>query len=308
MSESSVAKRGLPIRVKMRHGAHFVDELSRRSESPVGKLLPLSSIQPNVDQPRSDPGDLSDLIASVREKGVLEPILVRAILQDPQAVDLRDGGTAGRGVAPANETKPFQIVAGERRYRAALAAGLFEIPAIELDVTPDEALEITLIENLQRKDLNPFEEAEGYRALAQFHGYTQEQIAKATGRSRSLVAESLTLLSIPKELREKALTLGIGSKSALLEVAKLGDPKAMAGLIEKAAQQRMSRDDLRKEATRAGAKRTRGNPRAKPYTFRFRSADRSFALQLNFRQSTVDREDLIRALEQILTEIRTSNS
>jgi len=304
VSESGVAKRGLPIRVKMRHGAHFVDELSRRNETPVGKLLPLSSIQPNVHQPRTDPGDLSDLIASVRDKGVLEPILVRAVQDEPGTSDVPrargdDGGEPVGG-------RWFEIVAGERRYRAALAAGLFEIPAIELEVTPDEALEITLIENLQRKDLNSFEEAEGYRALAQLHGYTQEQIAKATGRSRSLIAESLALLSIPKELRERALSLGIGSKSALLEIAKLGDPRAMAALIEKAAQHRMSRDDLRKEL-KSGSKGSRGGQRAKPYSFRFRSPDRSFALQLNFRQSTVDRDDLIRALEQILAEIRSTS-
>jgi ParB family chromosome partitioning protein len=290
----------------MRHGAHFVDELSRRNESPVGKLLPLSSVQPNAEQPRTDPGDLSDLIASIREKGVLEPILVRSI-------ELASHGEAGgaddepsSGAGASGGTKAFQIIAGERRYRAALAAGLFEIPAIELDVTPDEALEITLIENLQRKDLNAFEEAEGYRALAQIHGYTQEQIAKATGRSRSLVAESLSLLSIPRELREKALSLGIGSKSALLEIAKLGDAKAMAALIDKAAQQRLSRDDLRKES-KSGARGSRAKQRAKPYSFRFRSPDRSFALQLNFRQSTVDRDDLIRALEQILAEIRNAS-
>jgi ParB family chromosome partitioning protein len=289
----------------MRHGAHFVDELSRRHDTPVGKMLPLSSIQPNADQPRTDIGDLADLINSVRDKGVLEPILVRAI--GPRD---GDGGEVGpnAGIAAGAPARAFEIVAGERRYRAALAAGLFEIPAIELDVTPEEALEITLIENLQRKDLNPFEEAEGFRALAQLHGYTQEQIAKATGRSRSLVAESLTLLAVPKELRERALALGVSSKSALLEVAKIGDPKLMAGLLEKAARQGLNRDDLRKEARGGGGGKsgTGRSARSKPYTFRFRSPDKSFNLQLNFRQSTVDRDDLIRALEAILNEIRSS--
>jgi ParB family chromosome partitioning protein len=305
VSDAGVAKRGLPLRVKMRHGAHFVDELSRRHDTPVGKMLPLSSIQPNADQPRTDIGDLADLISSVRDKGVLEPILVRAIRSREG-----DEGDAGLGaeIAAGAPARAFEIVAGERRYRAALAAGLFEIPAIELDVTPEEALEITLIENLQRKDLNPFEEAEGFRALAQLHGYTQEQIAKATGRSRSLVAESLTLLAVPKELRERALALGVSSKSALLEVAKIGDPKLMAGLLEKAARQGLNRDDLRKETRGTGGGKSGAgrSTRSKPYTFRFRSPDKSFNLQLNFRQSTVDRDDLIRALEAILNEIRSS--
>ena len=289
----------------MRHGAHFVDELSRRHETPVGKLLPLSSIQPNADQPRSDVGDLADLIASVRDKGVLEPILVRPLGGASEEAPEASGGQATlTGVASAT-ARMYEIVAGERRYRAALAAGLFEIPAIELDVTPEEALEITLIENLQRKDLNPFEEAEGYRALSQLHGYTQEQIAKATGRSRSLVAESLSLLNVPKELRELALARGITSKSALLEIAKVSDPKQMAALLEKAARQGLSRDDLRKE-TRSTGKSGGRSERTKPFTFKFRSPDRSFNLQLAFRQSTVDRDDLIRALEQILSEIRSS--
>jgi ParB family chromosome partitioning protein len=285
----------------MRHGAHFVDELSRRHDAPVGKLLPLSSIQPNPDQPRTDPGDLADLVASIRDKGVLEPILVRAT-----------GGSASAADEPPEESlgsgghRTFQIIAGERRYRAALAAGLFEIPAIELDVSPEEALEITLIENLQRRDLNAFEEAEGFRALAELHDYTQEQIAKSTGRSRSAIAESLALLAIPKEIREKALALGVGAKSALLEIAKLDDPKLMGSLLDKAARQGLSRDDLRRQSRQVAKGPVRGAGRSKPYVFKFRSADRSFNLQLNFRQSTVDRDDLIRALEQILNEIRSA--
>ena len=301
MSEAGVAKRGLPLRVKMRHGAHFVDELSHRHDAPVGKLLPLSSIQPNPDQPRTDPGDLSDLVASIRDKGVLEPILVRSLGRGD--VVESDLGSAGESTGH----RAFQIIAGERRYRAALAAGLFEIPAIELDVSAEEALEITLIENLQRRDLNAFEEAEGFRALADLHDYTQEQIAKATGKSRSAVAESLSLLAIPKEIREKALALGVGAKSALLEIAKLGDAKQMGTLLDRAARHGLSRDDLRKQSRQAAKGATRGGGRSKPYVFKFRSQDRSFNLQLNFRQSTVDRDDLIRALEQILSEIRSAN-
>ena len=299
MSEAGVAKRGLPLRVKMRHGAHFVDELSRRHDAPVGKLLPLSSIQPNPDQPRTDPGDLSDLVASIRDKGVLEPILVRAVGVSGEV----ESDPGGEGATH----RSFQIIAGERRYRAALAAGLFEIPAIELDVSAEEALEITLIENLQRRDLNAFEEAEGFRALADLHDYTQEQIAKATGKSRSAIAESLSLLAIPKEIREKALALGVGAKSALLEIAKLGDAKQMGTLLDRAARHGLSRDDLRKQSRQAAKGSARGGGRSKQYVFKFRSQDRSFNLQLNFRQSTVDRDDLIRALEQILSEIRNAN-
>ena len=290
MSEATATtKRGLPLRVKMRHGAHFVAELASRNESTVGRLLPLSSLRPNPNQPRTDVGDLADLVASIRDKGVLEPILVSM-------------NEHGDGQAPGVKV---EIVAGERRYRAALEAGLFEIPAIELDVTADEALEITLIENLQRKDLNAFEEAEGYQALGTLHSYTQEQIAQAVGRSRSSIAESLGLLTLPREVRERALELGISAKSALLELAKVTDPKALEALLARAGREGLSRDDLRSELRKGPAARG-GSARKRPFAFKFRAPDKSFQLQLQFRQSTVEKSDLIRALEQILDEIRST--
>lgn len=296
MSEATAAKRGLPVRVKMRHTAHFVDELTARHETPVGRLLPLSSVQPDPGQPRQELGDLGDLVSSIREKGVLEPILVR-----PVAV-------SGKEVAgEAAKAQRFMIIAGERRYRAALEAGLYEIPAIELDVSEQEAREITLIENLQRRDLSPFEEAEGYRALGDLHGYTQERIGQAVGKSRSLVAETLALLQIPSELRKVASDLGIRSRSLLLEVAKLGDPAKMKALLDRVGRQGLNRDDVRKD-TREGAGRSKvgAQGRRKPYTFKFKAPDQRYSLQMTFRQSTVDKDDLIRALEQILQDLRNA--
>lgn len=290
MSEPST-KRGLPVRVKMRHTAHFVDELTSRHEAPIGRLLPLSSIRPNPEQPRSEVGDLADLVGSIKDKGVLEPILVR-----------RDGGAQGGELATEGSGR-YLIIAGERRYRAALEAGLYEIPAIELEVTEEEALEITLIENLQRRDLTPFEEAEGYRALGELHGYTQEKIAKAVGKSRSLVAEMLALLQIPAELRRTAQDLGIRSRSLLLEVAKLGDPAKMKALLDKVGRQGLTRDDVRADS-RSNARKPGATERRKPYIFKFKAPDRRYQLQMTFRQSTVDKGDLIRALEQILKDLR----
>jgi len=274
----------------MRHSAHFVDELTTRHEAPVGRLLPLSAVQPDPNQPRSDVGDLSDLVASIREKGVLEPILVRP---------LPAPGEGERRGAPTG----FRLIAGERRYRAALEAGLFEIPAIELDVSEEEALEIALIENLQRRDLSPFEEAEGYRALGELHGYTQERIARVVGRSRSLVAETLALLQIPAELRTAAADLGIRSRSLLLEVAKLGTPARMKAMLDKVGREGLTRDDVR-ESSRSEGRGPGTTPRRKPFVFKFRAPDKRYALQLSFRQSTVDRTDLIQALEQILEDLR----
>jgi ParB family chromosome partitioning protein len=276
----------------MRHTAHFVDELAARHEAPVGKMVPLSALEPDPAQPRSDVGNLDDLVQSIREKGILEPILVRTDTETRRPRDLD---------ASAGEGQRYRIIAGERRYRAALEVGLYEVPVIELQVSEDEALEIALIENLQRKDLTPFEEAEGYRALGDRHGYTHEQIASAVGRSRTSITESLALLEIPAELRRTAEAMGIAAKSALLEIARAGDAKTMRSLLEKvAARGGLSRDDLRRAA------RAKGGPssRRKPYIFKFRAPDRRFALNLTFRQSTVEKSDLIRALEQILEELK----
>jgi len=290
VSEPASGKRGLPLRVKMRHSAHFVDELAVRHEAPVGKMVPLSSLAPNPGQPRADVGELEDLVESIREKGILEPILVRSAIVEP----------SGSSPAEHDGEPKYQIIAGERRYRAALEVGLYEVPVIELQVSEEEALEIALIENLQRKDLTAFEEAEGYRALGELHGYTHEQIARAVGKSRGSITESLGLLAIPAELRKAAEALGVGAKSALVEIARAADPKRMKALLEKAASQGLSRDDLRKAAARDKP----GAGRRKPFTFKFRSPDKRYSVNLTFRQSAVEKSDLIRALEQILEEIR----
>src|SRR3989442_8108584 len=187
-------KRGLPERATMRHDAHFVEELTRRSGRHVGSMIPLSLIEPNAEQPRTSLGNIEELAASIREKGVLQPILVRAI-----------------------RPNHYQIISGERRYPAAMLADLDEIPAIELDVDDQETLEIALIENIQRKDLTPFEEAEGLHRLATQFEYTHEDVAKKIGRARSSVTETLTLRGIPEQLRRKCLEHGVLSKSLLLQ-------------------------------------------------------------------------------------------
>jgi ParB family transcriptional regulator, chromosome partitioning protein len=280
-------KRGLPMRVKMRHDTHFVEALTARHETPVGRMLPLASIEADPNQPRSSMGELGELAGSIRDKGVLEPILVRPL----PATELSPGGPA------------YRIISGERRYRAAQEAGLFEIPAIEMEVSEEEALEIALIENLQRKDLTPFEEAEGYRALAERHGYTHEEIATAVGRSRSLVTESLSLLAMPPRVRDTVQGLGIASKSLLLEVLKAGDEPEMIRLLEEVATRGLNRDDLRRRLRKE--KSGRGD-RRRPFTFKFRSPDKTYSLAVSFRQSEVDRDDLIRALEQVLSDLRTA--
>lgn len=277
MSELATRRKGLPQQVKMRHNHHFVDELTARHETPVGKFVALAEIEPDPSQPRSAMGNLDDLVSSIRDKGILEPLLVR-----------RHPG--GKG------DKSHLIIAGERRYHAALAAGLFEVPVIELDVSDQEALEIALIENLQRKDLTPFEEAEGYRVLAERHDYTHEQIADAVGKSRVVITESLNLLQMPARVRDAVQALGVNSKSVLLEILKARSEEEMIQLLERVSSLGMSRDDLRRRSRQPGGRR-------KPYVFTFKSPDKSYRLNLSFRRSTVDRDDLITALREILQQL-----
>ena len=168
--------------------AIFAEEVPAAQNTPVG--IRLSEIEPNPRQPRQDFDMLAleELAQSIRENGVITPITLR-----------KTGDT-------------YQIIAGERRWRASRLAGLTEIPAIVLDVDEDTAYALALIENLQREDLNPMEEAEGYRRLTQELGLTQEQAAQRVGRSRPAVANALRLLTLPKSvetlLRDKQLSAG----------------------------------------------------------------------------------------------------
>src|SRR5438132_9411769 len=202
-------KRGLPERATMRHDAHFVEELTRRSGRHIGSMIPLELIEANPEQPRTNPGNLEELAASIREKGVLEPILVRSI-----------------------GPNRYQIISGERRFRAATLAGLDEIPAIELDVDDKEMLEIALVENIQRKDLTPFEESEGFAALQERFGYTHDRIAQVVGKSRTTVTETLLLNDIPDRIRAMCREGGIANKSVLVQIARAGDEKAMQARSE----------------------------------------------------------------------------
>ncbi len=168
--------------------AIFMENETESRDSVV--VLGIDEITPNRSQPRTefDPEALSELTESIRVHGVLQPILVRPFIA---------GG--------------YQIVAGERRYRASLQAGLAEIPAIIRELDDKETMEIALIENLQRKDLTPVEEALGYDSLMKNHGFTQEQVAESVGKSRSAVANSLRLLSLPQPVLD---LMGGGKLSA----------------------------------------------------------------------------------------------
>jgi ParB family transcriptional regulator, chromosome partitioning protein len=272
-----VSKRGLPERVQMRHDAHYVETLAAGAGTPVGRMIPIEQIDPNPDQPRQAMGDLSELIASVREKGLIEPIVVRQ-----------------RGTR-------FQIIAGERRYHAAGQAGLQELPAVIRDVDDTEMLELALVENIQRKDLTAFEEAEALTSLAQRCGYTHEDLAKRLGKSRTSVTESLALHGIPPEVRKVCRLAGINNKSLLLQVVRQGDPQKMLALVEKIASQGgATREQVRQETQKPKP----GRPKA--YTFSFRAPNKTFNLRLSFNKKSASKDEVISALENILEELRRS--
>lgn len=273
-------KRGLPERSTMRHDAHFVDELTRRSGRHIGSMIPLPFVEPNAEQPRTQLGNIEELAASIREKGVLEPILVRAI-----------------------GPNRYQIISGERRYRAATMAGLDEIPAIELDVDDKEQLEIALIENIQRKDLTPFEEAEGFLLLQQKFGYTHEKISHVIGKSRTTITETLSINDIPDRIRLMCREAGISNKSVLVQIARAGDEEAMEDVVRRFAAGELTRDDVRRQTAAKPEPKKAGRP--KNFTWQVKDKSLPFTFNLAFRKPNVDKSEVIDAVRELLRRLES---
>jgi len=272
-----VPRRGLPESIGMRHDQHYVEALAASAGTPIGRMISIDRIDPNPNQPRQVMGDLSELIASITEKGIIEPLVVRQ-----------------RG-------DRFQIVAGERRYQAAVQVGLRELPVVVRDVDEAEMLELALIENLQRKDLTPFEESEALEGLAERCGYTHEELARRLGKSRTAVTESLALNAMPEEVRNLCRLADISAKSLLLQVVRQNTPDKMTALVEQIASQGGT---TRQQLRQAAAKPKAGRP--KHFVFAFRPPTKAFNLKLSFAKSRASREEVIDALEAILRELRKS--
>jgi ParB family chromosome partitioning protein len=264
--------RGLPEERRMRHDSHFVEEItSNRSES-IGRMIDIERIEPNPHQPRKHFGDLSEMVASIKEKGILEPILVRAM----------EGGK-------------FVIIAGERRYQASKIAGLRHVPCIEVDVDNRGMLEISLIENLQRKDLTPFEEAAAIQRLCDQFRYTHEEIARKLGKSRTVITEALSLNRMPESIQERCRQADIQSKSMLLQIVRQDTDEAMHKLIDKITGEGITREEARR------FNRPEDVPRkAKRFVYRFAPEDDAFHFSLSFPKPQVGRDELVQALQSIL--------
>src|SRR6056297_2722697 len=195
--------------------ADVAEDSAQSDEAPKApeRDIPIEKISPNPDQPRRsfDPEKLDDLAASIKEKGIIQPLIVR-----PKP---RRAGA-------------FEIVAGERRWRAAQMAKLHEVPALIREFNDTEVLEIAIIENIQRADLNPVEEAAGYAQLMEKFGHTQEKLATALGKSRSHIANAVRLLGLPEDVQVflKDGSLSAGHARALITA---DDPAALARQVIK---------------------------------------------------------------------------
>ncbi len=207
MAEKQEKRRGLGRGLSaLMADVNETEQSAARGPEAAERFIPIERISPNPEQPRKrfDADDLNDLSSSIREKGVIQPLIVRA----------RADGS-------------FEIVAGERRWRAAQMAQLHELPVIVREFSDVEVLEVAIIENIQRADLNSIEEAAGYRQLMDRFGHTQEKMAEALGKSRSHIANLLRLLNLPEPVLEMVRKgdLSAGHARALIPAS---DPIALA--------------------------------------------------------------------------------
>ena len=273
----------------MRHDAHYVEAISHSSRA-IGKTIAIEMIEPNPEQPRNEFGDLKELTASIKEKGVLEPLLVKV---------KPEGG--------------WMIIAGERRWRASKLAGLTEVPCIEIDTDEQGIAEIALIENLQRKDLNVWEEADGLLALANKFGYTQDDIAQKISKSRSTVTEFMTIAGLPDDIRSKCRDNQISSKSTLLEIARQFDDQAMHTFLdalvtgEKFPRSKQQKPTEKKAAATRVEALKNGETEQNGYVFAFSGTDPKFELALKFEHpGSASRGEILRALKHAFDAVKSS--
>lgn len=281
-------KVGLPDFVKNRQDNHLVDEITRRTRTTIIRYIPIEKLTTNSMQPRKDFGDLDELKDSILEKGILEPVLVR----------------------PKNGT--FEIIAGERRFRAAQMAGHTQVPCIEFDIPDNEALEISIIENIQRKNLDIYEHAFSLKSLSEIYGYTHQEIAKKLGKSRVTVTELIRITDLPSAIVLRCQELRIESKTFLTELAKLDNPAQMNTVLDEYGKNPISRDqvkDFRKEGLESAqdeetnsVSQPSGLPRR--FKFKFASEDKSLKLDFNIKAGSMNRDKLVSILENLINEIR----
>jgi len=261
----------------MKHDDHFVDLISSRGIGPRIRMIPLEKIDPNPHQARSELGNIQELMDSIKSKGVLEPILVR-----PKA-------------------DRFEIIAGERRYIASKNISLKEIPCIEMDVQENEAMEIALIENLQRKDLDLFEEADGLNALIELYAYSHQEVSDKIGKARSTITEILSISKVPEKVRAIIKTSGFFSRSTIIEIAKQKSDSDMLKFAQQIVERRLTRED-----TRDLSKLLKGKvkkPKFYIYNYSPEGTDK-YKLHLELKKQTMSRQEIIEILQEIIENLK----
>jgi ParB family transcriptional regulator, chromosome partitioning protein len=209
------------------------------AERPRGqRRVATSSLRPNARNPRRNfpEAELDELTASLRERGMIQPIVARPVRGAPDA---------------------FEIIAGERRWRAAQRAGLHEVPVVIVEATDEESLQLAIIENVQRSDLNPLEEAEGYRALVEDYSHTQDDIAKMVGKSRSHVANTLRLLKLPPSIRAYIFKGKLDAGHARMLVGQPNAEKLAEEIVARGLNVRQVEEIARQESGRNGKSHSR---------------------------------------------------
>ncbi|OGD30331.1 MAG: hypothetical protein A2Y56_08915 [Candidatus Aminicenantes bacterium RBG_13_63_10] len=265
---------GLPESAGMKHDTHFVELISSRTRGPLIRMISVERIDPNPHQARSEMGDLQELQISIKEKGVLEPILVR----------------------PKGER--YEIIAGERRFQAARRVMLTEMPCIEMNVDDREAMELSLIENLQRKDLDVFEEADGLNALIEIYGYTHEKISEKIGKARSTITEVINISKIPAEARRLCHEAGITNRSQLIEISKLKKKSEILEVINEIKERGLRRADTR-DLTRE-FKKTKVKKKSR-YVFQYRPKEGDqYKLKIEFKKGSATKEEIILILQELI--------
>ncbi|MGE5342783.1 MAG: ParB/RepB/Spo0J family partition protein [Candidatus Omnitrophota bacterium] len=274
-------KSGLPDFVKSKFDNHFVEEISIRTKTAVIRNIPIDKIIVNVFQPRKDFGDLNEMADSIKEKGILEPILIR----------------------PKNGK--FEIIAGERRYRAAQLAGLSEVPCIEHDIADNEALEISIIENIQRKDLNVYEQAFSLKSFSEIYGYTHEEIAQKIGKSRVTVTELTRITDLPKEILDRCIELNINSKTFLLELVKLENTDQMMELLRDYSEKPFSREKIKEKRKNEKENKSEENVKDfKDFKFNFVSEDKAIKIKFDIKSQNANKDKIINILEKLIEDIK----
>ena len=278
-----MSKRGLPTGLQMRHDSHYVEELSQHRPQQVGRMIPVDKLDPNPEQPRTEFGDLTELTASIAEKGVLEPLLVK----------------------PNRLTGRWMIIAGERRWRSAQRAGLKEVPCVEMEVDDGTVAEIALIENMQRKDLTVWEEADGLLALCEKFGYTHDDVARKVGKSRTTVSEALAIAKIPDDVRQVCRDAEVSAKSVLLQIVRQPDDDSMRRLANEIATKGLKRDDAREARRQEMGPRIVADSKAdlKPYTFKYASPEKDFNIEVKFKATQVSDAEVALILRAVADEI-----